>query len=192
MANNFSIETLTTILNALKDLDQEAQTRTIQTVITALDLSIGSSDKSYRNSYNIDHREPSINVVSFSENRSISAKDFLRDKSPRTDLERVTCLAYYLTHYKDQQFFKSVDLSTLNTEAAQPKFTNISVAVDNATSAGYLVQAGKGSKQLGSIGEVYVQALPDRDAAKAAISHMKVKRKPRKANAKTAANKEKE
>jgi hypothetical protein len=60
---------------------------------------------------------------SFSQDRSISPKEFIVQKDPRTDIERVACLAYYLTHYRDMPHFKTIDLSKLNTEAAQPKFS---------------------------------------------------------------------
>jgi hypothetical protein len=106
----------------------------------------------------------------------MSPKEFLRDKSPVTDLERIACLAYYLTHYKSVPHFKTVDLSALNTEAAQPKFSNATLAANNALTAGLLVQAGGGSKQLSSIGETFVQLLPDRDAAKASLKKVRKRR----------------
>src|SRR6185437_9470121 len=84
----------------------------------------------------------------FGESPQISAKRFMLDKDPRTDVERIACLAYYLTHYSDTPFFGTLELSRLNTEAAQPKFSNASVAVSNSTQLGYLVQAAKGQKQL--------------------------------------------
>jgi len=117
----------------------------------------------------------------FSEPRDISAKEFLLQKQPRTDVERVACLAFYLTHYKNTPHFKTIDISKLNTEAAQSKFSNTAMAVENATKTGYLVPASRGNKQLSAAGEVFVQALPDREAAKLAMSKLKPRRKTRKA-----------
>lgn len=117
----------------------------------------------------------------FSEDRSPSAKEFLLEKRPQSDVERIACLAYYLTHYRGTQHFKTVDLSKLNTEAAQPKMSNAAQAVDNASKAGLLVPAIKGSKQLSSAGELYVQALPDRVAAKRAAAEVRPKKKARRA-----------
>lgn len=114
---------------------------------------------------------------SFSEDRSLSAKQFMIMKKPLTDVERVACLAYYLTHYREQPYFKTLDLSKLNTEAAQVKFSNAAKAVDNASTKVYLSQAGGGKKQLSAHGELYVQALPDREAARAAMAHARPRRR---------------
>ena len=116
----------------------------------------------------------------FSEDRSISPKDFILQKQPRTDVERVACLAYYLTHYRDTPYFKTLDVSKLNTDAAQMKFSNAAKSVDNATMLGYLVPATKGNKQLSAAGELFVRALPDREAAKAAMSNSRPRRKQKK------------
>lgn len=113
----------------------------------------------------------------FSEDRSMSPKEFLMQKQPRTDVERVACLAYYLTHYTDMPHFKTIDISKLNTEAAQPKFSNPAQAVDNATNSHYLVPATKGNKQLSGAGELFVQALPDREAARAAMAAAKPRKR---------------
>lgn len=183
MANNNDLEALTQILTALKGLDEDAQKRTLQAVATFLGISINETEKNSHSKQHVSHSN-SKNEISFSENRSISPKDFLRDKAPKTDIERIACLAYYLTHYRDTPHFKTVDLSSLNTEAAQPKLSNPTVAVDNATKSGLLVQAIKGSKQISAAGELFVQALPDRDAAKASIANLKIKRKPKRSNQK--------
>src|SRR5262249_52301053 len=115
--------------------------------------------------------------IPFSEEKTVSAKEFVFQKKPQSDVERVTVLAYYLTHYRDTPYFKTLDISKLNTEAAQPKFSNAAYAVENATKLGYLVPASKGTKQLSAAGEVFVDALPDREAAKQARQAARPKRK---------------
>ena len=116
----------------------------------------------------------------FTEDRSISPKDFMMQKQPRTDVERVACLAYYLTHYREMPHFKTLDISKLNTDAAQMKFSNAAKAVDNATWQGYLAPATRGNKQLSAAGEVFVRLLPDRDAARAAMANARPRRKAKK------------
>lgn len=116
-------------------------------------------------------------LPTFSEDRTISPKQFLLEKKPNTAVERVACLAYYLTHYRDTPHFKTIDISKLNTEAAQIKFSNAAMAVTDATKCGYLVPATKGQKQISAGGELFVQALPDHEAAKEAMKHTRPMRK---------------
>ena len=75
-------------------------------------------------------------------------------------------MAYYLTHYRSIPHFKTLDISTLNTEAAQPKFANATVSVENAMKRDYLAPATKGLKQLSALAEQFVLALPDREKAR--------------------------
>ena len=56
------------------------------------------------------------------------------------------------------------------------KFSNASVAVDNARAAGYLVPATKGNKQISAVGEKFVELLPDRDAAREVIRSFRPRR----------------
>jgi hypothetical protein len=103
----------------------------------------------------------------------------LLNKQPRTDVERIACLAFYLTYYRDLPHFKTLDLAKLNTEAAQPKFSNTAYAATNALKMGYLAPATKGQRQISAAGEQFVSALPDREAAKLAMLNARPKRSPR-------------
>lgn len=116
----------------------------------------------------------------FSARGEVAPKEFLFEKQPRTDVERIAVLAYYLTHYSDTPHFKTLDLSKLNTEAAQPKFANTANSAGNAVKQGYLVPSTKGMRQLSAIGERFVAALPDRDAARATMASSRPKRRPAK------------
>jgi hypothetical protein len=172
------VEALSTIVGLLKQLEPDAQKRVLQSVETFLGLSLP-----HKASLQSEHPLPASRTSpgqEFSRDRTLSPKEFLRDKHPGTDVERVACLAYYLAHYRDMPHFKTVDISTLNTEAAQPKFSNASVAVDNARAQGYLVPATKGNKQISSAGEKFVELLPDRDAAREAIRTFRPKRNSKK------------
>jgi len=65
------------------------------------------------------------------------------------------------------------------------------MAVDNATKTGYLVPSIKGSKQISAYGERFVEALPDREAAKQIMDRARAGRGS-KAARKTAVNAEAE
>jgi hypothetical protein len=178
MAENSSmdeLEALQGIITRLTPLDAPTRMRLLQTVATFFDMDFGpgGSPVQVRDCA----RSPSASTTPlFSEREEISPKEFLLQKEPRTDVERVACLAYYLTHLRNTPHFKTADITQLNTEAAQPRFANTAQSVENATKMGYLVPAIKGHKQLGAMGEQFVRALPDRDAAKEAITRLKPRR----------------
>jgi hypothetical protein len=118
-----------------------------------------------------------IDILPFSKHAlsGISAKDFLKSKRPATDVQKVACLAFYLTYSNGQNHFKTGDLVKINTEAAAPKFSNPAVSVMHA--AGhfrFLSPAGGGKKQITSIGEDVVNALPDQAAVKIVIENHKL------------------
>lgn len=114
----------------------------------------------------------------------MTAKQFMADKQPKSDMERLTCLGYYLTHFRDTAAFKTVDLTHLNTEAALPKMTNPSATARNAVEQQYLALAGGGRKQITQRGEALVQALPDRVAVKDALEQYQMHGNKRKTSAK--------
>ena len=132
--------------------------------------------------------KPSSNILSADgpsyqsapKDRATTPKVFLMEKQPRTDVERIACLAYYLSHYRDTPQFKTLDLGKLNTEAAQPKFSNAANAANNAQKMGYLVPGTKGQRQLSGAGEQFVSALPDRAAARDAMNNALLRRKTKK------------
>lgn len=165
---------LASIINILQNLSTDSKTRLIQTISTFFGLSLSPSQSALAPSNDYIKIESTPN---FSDDRSMSPKEFLIDKQPTTDVERVVCLAYYLTHYRDTPHFKTIDISKLNTEAAQRKFSNAANSVDNANRSDYLVPSTKGQKQLGFIGEAFVDALPNHEEAKMAVKNLKPKRK---------------
>jgi hypothetical protein len=160
---------LADIITALRSLSPESRKRVMDTVDTFFRENVV---------FNLGPRQSPVsgtNPTNFSESKPISPKQFMVEKEPRTDVERVACLAYYLTHYAETPHFKTVDLSRVNTDAAQPKFSNPFAAVDNATKYGYLVPVTKGLKQLSAAGERFVQALPDRTLAKEAMNSVRAR-----------------
>ncbi len=170
------VEALSTIVGVLKQLEPDVQRRVLQSVQTFLGLTSRNDTHTQANESAHSDASSGHSATNFSRDRTLSPKEFMRDKHPVTDADRVVCLAYYLTHYRETPHFKTIDISSLNTEAAQPKFSNASVAVDNATRDGYLVPGTKANKQISAAGEKYVDILPDRDAAREALRTFRPRR----------------
>src|SRR5437773_8562704 len=94
------------ILDALQQLEDESRRRILKTVHTFLALD-STSD---RMEVPAEPQRPITNGRSdrdlkFADRTSLSAKEFLANKQPRTDVERVTCLAYYFAHFRDMTSF---------------------------------------------------------------------------------------
>jgi hypothetical protein len=172
------IRALQQVLDALQSLSPEARTRIVQSAAMFFGLG-GTLIQSRMETAPRPLQAGRPIGVAFSADTSMSPKEFLLDKEPRTDVERIACLAYYLTHYRDTPHFKTIDLSKLNTEAAQPKFSNAAESAKNAVKLGYLVASTKGQRQLSAAAERFVQALPDREAAQQAMAPLRKRRKPR-------------
>lgn len=171
-------EALPSAISLFTGLSQENRQKLLQSLSTIFDLH--ASGRATTPSASGITAPGTVRDRHFSEDRSISPKDFMLQKQPQTDVERVASLAYYLTHYRETPYFKTLDISKLNTEAAQMKFSNAAKAVDNATTYGYLAPATRGNKQLSAAGEVFVRALPDRDAARLAMANARPRRRSRK------------
>lgn len=171
--SGLEFDVLHKVLESLRMVNADGQRRIIDAVTAFLGLS-GSrpAARSGWDNVNVSAQVamPTTVGAPFSESFAISPKQFLHQKQPKTDVERVACLAYYLTNYRDTPYFKTIDLTKLNTEAAQPKFSNAANATNNALKLGYLVQATKGQRQLSAAAERFVEALPDRDLAKTTMS----------------------
>ena len=160
-------DALNQVLSALSDLDPEDKVKVIKTTITFCELpltGIGQARQSAKPFPQLSEGDVPSREPSFSNRTELSPKEFLFEKQPKTDIERVACLAYYLTHYRDTPHYKTIDITKLNTEAAQVKFSNAAQAVSNANTRGLLASAGRsGAKQISALGEQYVVALPDRE-----------------------------
>jgi hypothetical protein len=179
--DGIDLDVLTRVMSDFKQLPPDERQILLQLVATNFKISVPNTRQSVSVHEALTEESGQISSPGrFSEDRSMSPKDFIMEKQPRTDVEKVACLAYYLTHYKNTPHFRTLDISKMNTDAAQPKFSNAAMAVDNATKSGYLVPATKGNKQLSARGEQFVQALPDRDAAKEVMSNTRIRRRTRK------------
>lgn len=158
----------------LKDLDPEDRARVVGATMVLFGEQTPVSS-AQGGALPID--QPVSRELKFSSREDITPKQFLFEKRPNTDVERVGCLAFYLTHYRDTRHFKTVDISKLNTEAAQIKLSNAAKAVNNAATKGFITPSAKGNKQISSLGEEYVSALPNRDAAKKAFERFRPRKR---------------
>ncbi|WP_159079571.1 hypothetical protein [Plantactinospora sp. BC1] len=162
------LRAMETAYAAFEPLEEDAQIRALRWLGEALGIE-GIRQESVES-----RRTPSVSVgptASLDDTKDfLSPREFISQKKPQSLVERIACLGYYLTHYRDTRHFKTPDIVALNTEAAAHKFGNPSRDVDNADRQnGYIVSAGKGAKQLTVRGEALVEALPDREAVKAAL-----------------------
>lgn len=164
------------IFQLIKDLDSDTRRRVVNAALVLCgDAGLASPGRVVSASPFVSSERD----LSFVERDDLSPKEFMQGKAPKTDVEKIACLAYYLTHYRDTPHFKTLDLSKLNTEAAQLKFANAAQAAKNAARRGFLTAASKaGMKQLSAIGEEYVAGLPDRDVARKALARVS-RRRPR-------------
>jgi len=174
------IQALSDVLTALGELDDEKEkVWVLETAASRIGVGIGTTLKT---SSIGSGREPSHGAVLDS---NVTAKDFMREKDPKNDVQRVACLAFYLTHHRGTAQFKSRELAGLNTEAAGPKI-NMSRAVNNAQNQNaYLAVAGSGNKQITALGEDVVNALPNQEAVKAAEEAKRPRRRKKKGGKKS-------
>jgi hypothetical protein len=173
---------LQTVIAALQGVQGDARQRIFDAAATFLQINPATGGAARRVAPPTQAPESPPSYPSFSADTAMSPKEFLFEKQPRSDVERVAALAYYLTHYRDTPHFKTLDLSKLNTQAAQPKFSNAASSANNAVKQGYLVPTTKGQRQLSAAGERFIAALPDRDAARAAMTQGAPKRRTRRAS----------
>lgn len=88
-----------------------------------------------------------------------AASDFFATKQPRTDVERVLCLAHCLTNIFGRRTFASTDISRLNLDLGMQKFSNPSFAIRKARTRGLLSETDNGQLALTTDGIAYVEAL---------------------------------
>ena len=132
------IEALNDVLEALGRLSEsDARRWVLETASNRLGISLPDQTETLR-----------IGAGSLNKPEKISTltpKEFIRAKAPKSDVQRVACLAFYLTHARSTPHFRIVDLGSLNTEAAGPNM-NMTRATDNATRKNNYLAAGEGDR----------------------------------------------
>jgi len=175
------VTALGTVLDALSKLDVSTQQWVLSTAATRLQVPVTPGQQASQTPAVITRAALPTGSVG-----GLTPKEFLRLKAPNSDVDRVACLAFYLTHGRQTASYAARDLTAINTEAAGPKI-NMSRAVDNATKqSGYLTSAGKGKKQITPYGEDVVDALPDYEKVKVILVTGKGKSRRKRVKKKTA------
>lgn len=158
--NDSELSAIQAALAALWPLDEEARARAVAGIAGALGVPGATSSAGARAGAQLSDAPGDLGTP----------KQFLASKAPRSDVERVAVLAYYLTHARETPHFATKELNELNIEAAGPRFSNASYAASNATKKSRLLAAAPGGmKQITARGEALVEALPDRQAVTAAL-----------------------
>lgn len=166
------IEALGIVLQALKPLDEAERAFVLKTAAERFELKPPETQQSSRHHSKAADRPDT------------SPKAFLKEKAPKTELQQVVCLAYFLTHFREQASFKTRDLTSLNIEAAGSQISNATRAIQAAReNYDLLSSAGKAGLQITTKGEDLIEALPDQGKAKEALATAKRRKKsvPRKA-----------
>ena len=170
-------EALAQIMSIVDKLDDVAKEKIVRTLAAFYSGENSNSLRLPADQIQSDDPVQVFNVAPYSERMDQTPKEFLKEKKPQSDVERIACLAYYLVHFRNLPSFKTLDLNKLNTEAAHPKFSNAAYAASNALKMGYLAQATKNQRQISAAGEEFVRNLPDREAARKAIQGALPRRK---------------
>lgn len=177
-----ALNAMNTALEALAELDDSER----QSAMRWLSETLGTSSSAApvqalgRHTGGVENGSVEVEPI-----ENLTPKQFLAGKEPSTDVERMTCLAYYLTKARDIPEFNTSDLTQLNTEAAGRRFTNAAATGKNATTkSGYLTGAGGKKRQITHLGEQIVEALPDHDAVKAILARQPKRKRPARSKAK--------
>src|SRR5437016_2672472 len=110
MKGDRELEAMNTAFGALSELDADERLRVMEWLLRRLDVS-GATAKLQVPS-RVEARSPEgAPRASPLAGAAPSVRDFVAEKRPVTDVERVTCLAYYLTHYRGLPVFKTRDIT---------------------------------------------------------------------------------
>jgi hypothetical protein len=120
-------------------------------------------------------RTPDANLA------GLNPKQFIAQKKPKTQYERVACLGYFLHTGRQIVEFGAEEIKAINKDAAQQPILNLpKIMADTTSKYGYLSAAGGGNKQMTVLGDAVVEALPDREAVKTALAEHRTGKKRKK------------
>jgi len=159
------IEALAKVVAAVELLEPPQQIWVLQTAASRFSLTTNQLQQPGAKS-----KSDEITAALGSGDGEASPKEFLNAKNPRTQVQRIACLAYFLSKRRRTPRFNTRQLADLNSEAGWHGFSSPSVCVENASKAKLLSLAGGGNKQLTSLGKALVDALPNQEFVKEIMS----------------------
>src|SRR4051812_46797595 len=101
------LEALGSVLKALTPLSDDAKSFVFRTAAERLGISCVVSTRPANSSASGDDQVTSSQLSEITE---MKPKAFLKSKRPLSELQRMVCLAYYLTHVQNKPHFKTQDL----------------------------------------------------------------------------------
>ncbi|MGA8575266.1 MAG: hypothetical protein WB609_06175 [Candidatus Cybelea sp.] len=107
---------------------------------------------------------PSVSSKFFQQ-RPMSARQFSSGKQPKTAIERLVTLAYFLEESRGAHDYTAQDLISASKEAALPSRPSITSAIEKAKAEQLIAPNVLGRYHLTPTGRAYAEALPNRDRA---------------------------
>lgn len=167
------IEALKAIDESLENLTPEEKQRVFSFIaskhsLTPIKASVASTGNNGAGGSGNDRNENPVTDI----------KQFIKIKKPKGFYEQIACLGYFLENVQGLESFNTKQITKANTDARAPKIPNPSLYVTHSQSTyGFLSQVGGGKKAITPRGEALVEALPDREAVKAALEENPIKKK---------------
>lgn len=182
------IEAIKTILKALEALDDDVRNNVVEYVFKRLNLSIAPLSSAASNlARNVESSSSQSNITMGNDNEVVHIKQFKESKNPKSAIEMVAIIAYYLQHLaepdKRQDKIQASDLKQWFNIADFPLPTEMRHILTNTKNAGYIDNVGSGEYKLNAVGHNLVKYNLPRGESKSVIK--RVKRTPKKAAKKT-------
>ncbi len=161
------IRALSNILRELEPLTDDERSFVLRTVADRLQVKYQASTSA---------GGPATPPPGFDQKPPSDAKEFLRQKKPKTEIQQIVCMAFFQTHVVGKPTFKTRELTDLNTIAGGTEISNPTRAVRDASEKyDLLSRKGADKIRITTFGEDLVNSLPDQESAKQVL--LKAKRK---------------
>ena len=187
------LEAVQQVHGALESFDAQGRARILRSVTSLLEVSAfgGQSNDPASAAQAVSSSTSQAQAGDGTIPQQMRIDTFVASKRPTTTYQRLACLAYYLEHHDQTTELSGKDLTKANAAARQPKISNVTVFLSDATTKyGFFAAVGGGKKTLTSRGAAMVGALPDQAAVKQTLQeHPAPRRSGRRPKAKSTKSK---